>query len=264
MARFRYVGFDPSGARVSGVVESERVELARDDLRGRGVLVSELVAESAGRDWRESLGLQSDEVRLDDLEFLTAELSLLLDSGVRIDRAIGILQRTGRSGAVGRLLGELATELKQGRQLSEAAAGRPDAFDPLYVNLILAAAIFRVPIKRICLVQFPFTVLAAATGLVVLLRHVPYLPPESEPRRNAKDVVRVFWSIWPIFLTILLIFVFKLNMLLALGIAAVLTQAASRLTASSFRTTPATTTAFTAERTATGSMAVTGRPRKRA
>jgi general secretion pathway protein F len=110
------------------------------------VLVSELVAESAGRDWRESLGLQSDEVRLDDLEFLTAELSLLLDSGVRIDRAIGILQRTGRSGAVGRLLGELATELKQGRQLSEAAAGRPDAFDPLYVNLIaLGEASGRLP-----------------------------------------------------------------------------------------------------------------------
>jgi integral membrane protein (TIGR00529 family) len=100
---------------------------------------------------------------------------------------------------------------------------------PLYMNLILAAAIFRVPIKRICLVQFPFTILAAAAGIAVLLRHVPYLPPESKPRPNVRDVVRVFWSIWPIFLTIILIFVFKLNMLLALGIAAVLTQVASRL-----------------------------------
>lgn len=146
MARFRYVGFDPSGARVAGVVDSERLELARDDLRGRGVLVSELVAERSGPDWRESLGLQSDRVRLDDLEFLTAELSLLLDSGVRIDRAIGILQRTGRGGAVGRLLGELSVELKQGRQLSEAAAGRPDVFDPLYVNLIaLGEASGRLP-----------------------------------------------------------------------------------------------------------------------
>ena len=89
---------------------------------------------------------------------------------------------------------------------------------PLYMNLILAAAIFRVPIKRICLVQFPFTVLAVGTGLFVLFRNVPLLPPESEPRRSLKDVVRVFWSIWPIFLTIILIFVFKLNMLLALAV----------------------------------------------
>jgi type II secretory pathway component PulF len=136
MARYRYVGFDPSGARVSGIVESERLDLAREDLRGRGVMVSELATEGGGRDWRETLGLQSDKVTLDDLEFLTAELSLLLDSGVRIDRAIGILQRTGRSGAVGRLLSALSADLKQGRQLSEAAAEHKEIFDPLYVNLI--------------------------------------------------------------------------------------------------------------------------------
>ena len=136
MARFRYVGFDPSGGRVSGIVDAERMDLARDDLRGRGVMVSELATEGTGRDWRETLGLQTDRVRLEDLEFLTSELSLLLDSGVRIDRAIGILQRTGRSGAVGRLLSAMSADLKQGRQLSEAAAEHKDVFDPLYVNLI--------------------------------------------------------------------------------------------------------------------------------
>ena len=136
MARFRYVGFDPSGGRVSGIVDAERLDLARDDLRGRGVMVSELASEGTGRDWRETLGLQTDRVKLEDLEFLTSELSLLLDSGVRIDRAIGILQRTGRSGAVGRLLSAMSAELKQGRQLSEAAAEHKDVFDPLYVNLI--------------------------------------------------------------------------------------------------------------------------------
>ena len=136
MARFRYFGFDASGARVSGIVDSDAIDLAREDLRRRGVMISELTSDSAGRDWRETLGLQSDRVRLEDLEFLTSELSLLLDSGVRIDRAIGILQRTGRSGAVGRLLSAMSADLKQGRQLSEAAAEHKDVFDPLYVNLI--------------------------------------------------------------------------------------------------------------------------------
>jgi len=93
---------------------------------------------------------------------------------------------------------------------------------PLYMNLILAAAIFHIPIKRICFTQFPFTVLAAAAGLVVLYRNVPYLPPEERSGGSVKDVISVFWSIWPIVLTILLIFVFKLNMLLALAISSVL------------------------------------------
>jgi integral membrane protein (TIGR00529 family) len=100
---------------------------------------------------------------------------------------------------------------------------------PLYINLILAAAIVQTPLKKICYTQFPFTILAAAAGLVVLFKNVPFLPPEQHAARTFMDVVRVFWSIWPIFLTIILNFVFRLNLLVALGIASILTQVFSRM-----------------------------------
>jgi uncharacterized protein len=100
---------------------------------------------------------------------------------------------------------------------------------PLYVNLILTAAIFRVPILKICLAQFPFTLLAVGIGLFVLFRYVPRVPAEAGTGRSFKDIVRVFGSIWPIFLTILLIFVFRIDMLFALGAAAVLTQVFARM-----------------------------------
>lgn len=100
---------------------------------------------------------------------------------------------------------------------------------PMYVNLILAAAILQVPVKKICFHQFPFTVLAAAAGLVVLFRHVPYLPRENNNKGRWQDFVDVFFSLWPIFLTIILIFVFRLSMLLSLGIASFLTQAFARM-----------------------------------
>jgi len=102
---------------------------------------------------------------------------------------------------------------------------------PLYVNLILAAAIVKIPIKKISFVQFPFTVLAVAAGLVVLFKHVPYLPKEEEnsEKRYVHDTFRVFFSIWPILLTIILIFIFRVPMLLSLGIASFLTQIFSRM-----------------------------------
>jgi integral membrane protein (TIGR00529 family) len=100
---------------------------------------------------------------------------------------------------------------------------------PMYINLILAAAIFQVPIKKICLHQFPFTVVAATAGLVVLFKHVPFLPRENHSQKSWRDYFNVFFSIWPIFLTILLIFIFRLNMLLALGISSVLTQVFSKM-----------------------------------
>ncbi len=100
---------------------------------------------------------------------------------------------------------------------------------PLYVNLILTAAIFRVPMLRICLAQFPFTLLAIGIGLFVLFRYVPRVPAEAGAGRSFKDIVRVFGSIWPIFLTIVLIFVFRIDMLLALAASAVLTQVFARM-----------------------------------
>jgi len=100
---------------------------------------------------------------------------------------------------------------------------------PLYINLILAAAIVQAPLKKICFAQFPFTILAAATGLVILFRNVPFLPREQYAPKTFMDVVRVFWSIWPIFLTIILNFVFKLNLLVALVIASILTQVFCRM-----------------------------------
>jgi len=100
---------------------------------------------------------------------------------------------------------------------------------PLYINLILAAAICRVPIKRVCLYQFPFTIVAAGAGLIILFRHVPFLPKETNEPKTFRDVFQVFFSIWPILLTIVLIFIFKLGMLLSLGISSVMTQVFARL-----------------------------------
>ena len=136
MQQFRYTGFDESGGRVAGTVDAESLEQARLDLSSRSMLLSELVAVDTARDWRVALGLGAETVGLSDLEFLTAELSLLLESGVRIDRAIGILKRAGKSGAVAQLLSALTEDLKQGKQLSDAVAQHPQVFDALYVNLI--------------------------------------------------------------------------------------------------------------------------------
>lgn len=136
MPLFRYEGFDQSGGRVSGTLDAESGDALLRELRSRGIMPSSVAPADASRDWRAALGLGEDRVGLADLEFLTAELSLLLDSGVRIDRAIGILQRAGKGGAMSRLLNALAADLKSGRQLSEATAAHPEVFDRLYVNLV--------------------------------------------------------------------------------------------------------------------------------
>lgn len=136
MPEYRYEGFDESGGRVAGSIDAPDAESAARELRGRGFLLSQIVEKGSELDWRSLLGLGEAKVGLADLEFFTAELSLLLESGVRIDRAIGILQRAGKGGAMSRLLNALSADIKQGKQLSQAAAAHPEVFDRLYVNLV--------------------------------------------------------------------------------------------------------------------------------
>ena len=100
---------------------------------------------------------------------------------------------------------------------------------PLYINIIMASAIFRVPVWKISLYQAPFSLVAIGAGLVALYRKLPRLPREKDNRGSWKDVGLVVFSIWPIVLTIVLIFAFRLNMLVALAVAAVLTQVTARL-----------------------------------
>ncbi len=100
---------------------------------------------------------------------------------------------------------------------------------PLYANIILASAIMKIPVGRICLTQFPFTVIAAAVGLIVLFRKVPFQPVEPLPGNKSRAFLRVLLSIWPILLTIVLIFAFRVPMLLALAVSCVLSQVLTRM-----------------------------------
>ncbi len=100
---------------------------------------------------------------------------------------------------------------------------------PLYVNVILAAAILQIPVKKIASVQFPFTILAVAIGLVLLFKNVPALSQEKNKQSFLRNVYDLFFSIWPIFLAIILIFVFKLSILVSLAVVFCLTQVLFRL-----------------------------------
>jgi integral membrane protein (TIGR00529 family) len=95
---------------------------------------------------------------------------------------------------------------------------------PLYLSVIMASAIFRVPVWKIGLYQAVYSAIAIGAGLAVLFRKLPRLPREREGNGSWKDAALVVGSIWPIVLT----FVFRLDMLIALAVAAVLTQVTSR------------------------------------
>lgn len=136
MAVFTYKAYDTSGAVVSGELEAStltqaKAQLVTDKLRPVQLAEKKIVAKGI----KFNLG-NNKPVSLDDIEFVTAELSLLLQSGVKIDKALAVLARAKSGGSLADLLKKLSDDVRKGQSLSDAMAKHPAAFDSLYINLV--------------------------------------------------------------------------------------------------------------------------------
>lgn len=133
MAKFHYRAYDSSGAKFEGEIEAVSKIDALAELKRKALMPSEL------KEIREQVGgglFQSKRIGLADLEFLTSELSLLLRSGVRIDKGIEIIRKNKAKPAMAALLNEIGNDLKGGDSLTAAVRKHPKVFHPLYCNLI--------------------------------------------------------------------------------------------------------------------------------
>lgn len=133
MTLYTYSAYDLSGAKVEGQIEAESESSASSKLKASDLIPIEVKADDKKQNSLLSFG---NKVTLADMEFLTSELSLLLESGVRIDKGIDIIRRTKAKPALASLLSDLSKSLRSGKSLSESVREYEDIFDPLYCNLI--------------------------------------------------------------------------------------------------------------------------------
>ncbi|MFT7397412.1 MAG: type II secretory pathway component PulF [Rheinheimera aquimaris] len=133
MPQYEYNGYDKAGARVSGSITAESLSAAQQLLKKQGLLLKSVKEEQLNQ---QAALFSTDKIGIADIEFLTAELSLLLDSGLKIDKGIELLKSANKKPSLARLLNKISTELRSGKQLSQVLAGFPDYFDALYINLV--------------------------------------------------------------------------------------------------------------------------------
>lgn len=134
MPRFLYHAYDSSGGKLQGEIEAQNVNAAKQQIAEQQLMLVDIKEDGvaiAGVDIFQRTKATSQEI-----EYLTAELALLLNAGVTIDRALGIIRRNSTSTAQAKLVAELHDAVRRGESLSDALGEQQAVFNPLYLNLV--------------------------------------------------------------------------------------------------------------------------------
>ena len=137
MAHFKYKAVDRSGKLVESSVEQASVEAVADWLAREGMTALSIVP-VAGRsaDQKSGASSRSGGKSRDRVLHFTRELSVMLSSGLPLDRSLGILDELSDS-ATREMVQALRAEVRKGRGLADAFAMRPE-FTPFYISMIRA------------------------------------------------------------------------------------------------------------------------------
>ncbi len=134
MPRFLYHAYDSSGGKLQGEIEAQDVNAAKHQIAEQQLMLVEIKEDGVGIAGVDIF--QRNKVTSQEVEYLTAELALLLNAGVTIDRALGIIRRNSTSSAQAKLVAELHDAVRRGESLSDALGEQQAVFNPLYLNLV--------------------------------------------------------------------------------------------------------------------------------
>jgi general secretion pathway protein F len=137
MPTFSYSAFRADGSSVSGVVEADNLQVARQELKKSGLYpreLSEVRRAAAGR----MQSFFSKGVALPELSLMTRRLSTLLGSSVPVFEAITTLYEQETPGELKDVLGRIRSRLAEGANLARALAEDPAVFSESYVSMVAA------------------------------------------------------------------------------------------------------------------------------
>lgn len=129
MAIFRYKALTETGKKITGVIDADSFELAKEKLRKEKVLVTKLFSIQQKRELFLSPAL---------LLAFTRELGQLLKAGLPLYESLLTIEEKYRKNRLHPLFLDLCDRLKGGNNLSTALKSYPKSFDKIYISMIEA------------------------------------------------------------------------------------------------------------------------------
>ena len=136
---FDYKVRDRGGNLVQGQLEGDSLGLVVSKLREMGYMPIAVTPKSKVDVHKEvSIPGFSNRIKLIEVAVATRQLATMVDSGLSVVRALGILAGQVENKELAKILAEVRLDVERGSSLSAACAKHPKAFSKLFVTMVQA------------------------------------------------------------------------------------------------------------------------------
>jgi type IV pilus assembly protein PilC len=149
MASYAYTAINATGAELTGEVNAPDLAAAREALRVRGLLATELSAQDAAA---KSQGIAVKKVKAKSLQIFSRQFATMIEAGLNVVTALVILEEQTEDRKLAAVIGDLRADVEGGLLLSEAMARHPRVFSRLFIAMVQAgeaAGILDVVLDRV-------------------------------------------------------------------------------------------------------------------
>lgn len=138
---YRWQGADTTGKPMRGVMRTSSAAMVAVLLRRRHIRVGRIAATGTRSGLPGLYGLRDafgKRVAKKDITLLTRQLATILEAGIPLLQALGIVAESHGNAAVVRLVQAIQADIETGTGLAPALAAFPTHFDALYLGLVAA------------------------------------------------------------------------------------------------------------------------------
>jgi len=140
MPQYQYQGFNSVGKNIKGIIKTESLASAKQQLKKDGIFVSQVkeVVIETGSDDSQVGFLKSLFVRIstDDMAGMTRQLATLIAAHIPLVEALDALVDQIENQRLKAVISKVRTDVNEGAQLHRALARYPEIFPDLFVSMV--------------------------------------------------------------------------------------------------------------------------------
>lgn len=142
MAAYEYRGIDKSGKEVKGVRDADNEKSLRAALKREGIFLTRVgkgkVKGGTGLSKEVDFAQYFEKIKPADVAVLTRQLATLVKAGIPLVEALGAVSDQIEKPKLRRVIAKIRQDVSEGATLAGAVSKHPEAFSPLFPNMIRA------------------------------------------------------------------------------------------------------------------------------